>query len=237
VIHGDYRKWANITTLDSVTNYEFYKGLHSSHNDGNYFEAAHTLNRQFGPSGMYKDLLLYNFADNHDVNRISSVLNDPADIYPLHILMFMAPGIPSLYYGSEAQLKGVKARDNDFALRPEIDVEKFDNKNDLSVVIRKLWDIRKNNPALKYGNYSQIYVSPDVFAFCREYENKKTVVIVSRLAEKTKLRLDVKGISGSCVFVDALNGNEEFVSDNGRIVINDMWPKWGRVLVQKQGRA
>lgn len=31
VIHGDYRRWANPVTLDTVTNYECYKGLYSSH--------------------------------------------------------------------------------------------------------------------------------------------------------------------------------------------------------------
>ena len=58
VIHGDYRQWVNPKGLDSVTNYEAYKGLYSSHNDGNYFEIAYSLNRQFGGGGMYEDLLL-----------------------------------------------------------------------------------------------------------------------------------------------------------------------------------
>jgi len=30
VVHGDYRQWTNPETLDSVTNYEAYKGLYSS---------------------------------------------------------------------------------------------------------------------------------------------------------------------------------------------------------------
>jgi glycosidase len=36
VVHGDYRQWANPRTLHTVTNYEAYKGLYSSLNDGNY---------------------------------------------------------------------------------------------------------------------------------------------------------------------------------------------------------
>src|SRR5262249_18836066 len=70
VIHGDYRRWVNPTTLDSVTNYEVYKGLYSSHNDRNYFEIAYSLNRQFGPEGIYRDLFLTSFVDNHDVDRV-----------------------------------------------------------------------------------------------------------------------------------------------------------------------
>ena len=68
IIHGDYSRWACPGMLDSVTNYECYKGLWSAHNSKNYFELAHSLNRQYGPEGIYRGIDLYNFADNHDVN-------------------------------------------------------------------------------------------------------------------------------------------------------------------------
>ncbi|HSQ41373.1 MAG TPA: alpha-amylase family glycosyl hydrolase, partial [Fibrobacteraceae bacterium] len=78
VIHGDYRQWTPASGLDSVTNYEVYKGLWSSLNDKNLFEIAWSLNRQYGPEGIYRQLQLCNFADNHDVTRVSSILKDPA---------------------------------------------------------------------------------------------------------------------------------------------------------------
>ena len=53
VIHGDYSRWANPEMLHSVTNYELHKGLWSGHNDHNYFEIAHSLNRQFANGGIY----------------------------------------------------------------------------------------------------------------------------------------------------------------------------------------
>ena len=92
IIHGDYRKWANPSTLDSVTNYECYKGLYSSHVDANFFEIAWSLNRQFGPQGLYRDLPLYNFADNHDVDRVASLLPEPAHLRTLYSLLFTMPG-------------------------------------------------------------------------------------------------------------------------------------------------
>ena len=106
VIHGDYRKWVNPETLDSVTNYVAYKGLYSSHLDKNYFEIAYTLKRQFGEDGLYRDLPLYVFADNHDVNRVASRLKNPAHLYPLYCLLFTMPGVPSIYYGSEWGIEG-----------------------------------------------------------------------------------------------------------------------------------
>ena len=56
IIHGDYKRWANPEMLDSVTNYECYKGIYSSHNDKNYFEINYSINRQFGNGGIYQAL-------------------------------------------------------------------------------------------------------------------------------------------------------------------------------------
>ncbi len=108
VIHGDYCRWANPEMLDSVTNYECYKGLYSSLNDANYHEIAYALQRQAGVGGIYQGLKLYNFADNHDVTRVSSQLQSAAHLYPLYALLFSMPGMPSIYYGSEFGLLGEK---------------------------------------------------------------------------------------------------------------------------------
>ena len=110
VVLGDYRRWVNERTLDSVTNYECYKGLWSSLVDTNYFEIAYALNRQFGRDGIYRGLPLYNFVDNHDVDRVASRLNKAEHLYPLYCLLFTMPGIPSIYYGSEWGISGREAQ-------------------------------------------------------------------------------------------------------------------------------
>ena len=106
MVFGDYRRLANSDALDSATNYEMYKSLYSSFADRNFFEIAYALNRQSGPAGIYKDLQLYTFSDNHDVNRVASNLVSPAHLYPLYCLLFTMPGIPSVYYGSEWGIDG-----------------------------------------------------------------------------------------------------------------------------------
>jgi glycosidase len=80
VLHGDYRRWIDQGGLDAVTNYECYKGLFSSHREGNYHEIAHSLRRQFATHGLYQGLTLYNFVDNHDVDRLASRLTDQAHL-------------------------------------------------------------------------------------------------------------------------------------------------------------
>ena len=121
VIHGDYSRWVNAKTLHSVTNYELRKGLYSGHNTHNYFEIAHTIRRQFGDPwgnrGLYEGCRLYTFADNHDVNRLTSELNVFAHSFPVYALVYFLPGIPSVYYGSEFGIEGKKEGSDDSPMR------------------------------------------------------------------------------------------------------------------------
>ena len=83
-LHGDYNRWMNPEMCHSVTNYECYKGLHSSFNSMNLFEIGHSLARQFGPEPwtLYKGKHLLSFLDNHDVERIASMLTNPEHLRP-----------------------------------------------------------------------------------------------------------------------------------------------------------
>ena len=157
VIHGDYKNWINEQMLDSTTNYECYKGIYSSHNDENYFEIGYSLNRQFGNGGIYKDLCLYNFVDNHDVNRLGSTLRQLEHLNNCYTLLFTMPGIPSIYYGSEVGMSGIKANGSDAGLRPCLSLEDVQS-NELSEHIARLARIHKSQPALHELNYEQVCV-------------------------------------------------------------------------------
>ena len=170
IIHGDYRVWANDEMLDSVTNYECWKGIYSSHNDKNYFEIAYSLKRQFGQGGLYENLCLYNFLDNHDVNRIGSLLKQRENLKNAYTLLYMMPGIPSICYGSEWGIEGVKGQgmDADLPLRPKLDLEEMcAQETDLPAHIRELAKIRKESDAVKYGAYDEVLVRNKQFVFAR----------------------------------------------------------------------
>ena len=230
VVHGDYRNWANHETLDSTTNYECYKGLYSSHNDKNYFEIAYSLNRLFGKEGIYKNLLLYNFVDNHDVTRVASILKNSSHIYPLHILLFTMPGIPSIYYGSEFFIKGEKTNSSDKYLRPSLQLTWLENNKALYCTIKNLSAIRKQVRTLQYGNYKQLFISHEQFAFSRQYESEIVVVVVNSSSEKKSLEFNVPLANGTKLR-DVLNNNEYFTIKENKLQIEDLWQSWGRVLI------
>lgn len=231
VIHGDYTRWANPQTLDATTNYECYKGLYSSLADRNYYEIAYALNRQFGPGGIYRGLGLYAFADNHDVDRVASLLPDPALLYPLYALLFTMPGVPSIYYGSEWGLTGRKLNGSDAPLRPALDLDttmRQAPRPDLPGVIARLARIRAGSPALQGGDYRQVMVAHQQFAFARSLPNETVLAVFNAADQPAQLNLALPG-GCSPVLEDLLNPGERFNAQGGGVSLS-VPPRWARIL-------
>jgi cyclomaltodextrinase len=117
VIHGDYAGYVSASGVDSVTQYELWKAVWSSLNDRNLFELAHALRRH---GEMVRTFLPQTFVGNHDVTRLASRLGDPRHVPLALALLFTLPGIPTVYYGDELGLTGVKEdrEGGDDAVRP-----------------------------------------------------------------------------------------------------------------------
>ena len=226
VIHGDYNRWANDNTLHSVTNYHLHKALYSGHNDHNYFEIAHTVKRLYDMGG--NKLKLYNFTDNHDVERIYTKLNNKAHFAPTHILTYTLPGVPSVYYGSEFGIEGRKERWSDDSLRPALRLEDFADaiyNNECTKLIARLGKVRQAVKALSYGDYQQLFLTNRQYAFSRNFEGTSVVVTVNNDDSDYVLTLPV---GNAQEYIGALSGQKVSVV-NGNIVVNvkanfgDIW--------------
>lgn len=231
VVSGDYTRWANAEALDSVTNYVLYKALYSSHNDRNYFELAHTLSRQFGPGGTYGDLSLYTFADNHDVDRVASVLANAAHLYPLYGLLFTLPGIPAIYYGSEYALPGRRTRHCDTGLRPPFEAaaaRRDEPAHPLRESIGRFARLRHEHEALRGGSYQPVHVGPEQMAFLRASEHETLLVAANASRSATELSLALPEDAGSQL-VDLLDGGAPIPIARGRARVA-FYPTWTRVF-------
>ncbi len=177
MIGGDYRNIFGEGLCHSATNYECYKGLYSSLNSYNLFELVHSLLRQFGPEEwtLYKGAHLLSFADNHDVSRFASVLQNKNHILPGYALLFGMPGIPCLYYGSEWGMEGDKSQ-GDWSLRPAVEQGEWKEMTD---EIQNLIRLRKQEKALQYGNFKSGYLQNKICAFERECDTEKVIVAVN----------------------------------------------------------
>ena len=182
ILGGDYKTIMGEGKLHSATNYECYKGLHSSFNSMNLFEINHSLMRQFGadPWCLYRGFHLLSFVDNHDVTRIASLLKNPEHLPLIYALCFGMPGIPSIYYGSEWGVTGQKG-DGDPALRPQIDRPQW---NELTDWISRLAAAKKGSEALCYGDFRSILLTNKQCIFERKTEKERVLVAVNADSEE-----------------------------------------------------
>lgn len=212
VIHGDYSRWVNGETLHSVTNYALHKALYSGHNDHNYFEIAHTV-KYLQNMG---NLDLYNFVDNHDVERIYTKLSNKAHFAPVHVLLYTLPGVPSIYYGSEFGIEGKKEKFSDDSLRPALDIKDYADavqKNPCTALIAALGKIRQHTPALSYGSYAELQLTNRQFAFARDLDGIRVIVTVNNDDNAADMSLP----AGNCAeYIGTLTGRKVSVQD-GRI--------------------
>lgn len=104
VIHGDYPRFVEESTLTTVTQYELWKALWSSAKDRNAWELAHAIERH---DAFSRSFLPNTFSGNHDVSRLASVL-EPRQVAMMPYLLMALPGVPSIYYGDEQGFTGVK---------------------------------------------------------------------------------------------------------------------------------
>jgi cyclomaltodextrinase / maltogenic alpha-amylase / neopullulanase len=214
VIHGDYSRWVNEGTLHSVTNYQLHKALYSGHNDHNYFEIAHTVKRLYEMGGNRPEgLKLYNFVDNHDVERIYTKLQNKAHFTPVHILLYTLPGVPSVYYGSEFGIEGKKERYSDDSIRPALNLADYANaaeENPCTKLIAALGRIRQHTKELSYGDYKELMLQNRQYAFSRTLDGKSVIVMVNNDDNGAEFSVPAGG-----AYVGALSGRK--VSGDGQL--------------------
>lgn len=220
VIHGEYTRWVNSETLHSVTNYNLNKALWSGCNEHNFFEIAHTVKRLYDMGGChYRNLELYSFADNHDVERIASKIINKDHLGVIYTLMYTLPGIPSIYYGSEFGIEGKKEQGSDASLRPHLELSDYADAmtdNPLTALIAKLGSIHQAQKALCYGEYKELLLTNRQYAFARCYENEDVITAVNNDEQSTTLHIPYQGPKTQ--FKGALSG-KDYMVQNGSIEI------------------
>lgn len=214
VIHGNYSEWANGEMFDSVTNYQCYKGIYSSHNDLNMFEIAHNIDQQIGQYGSCKGLRLYSFLDNHDVNRIASTLKNPKHLFTAYTLMYMMCGVPSVYYGSEFGIRGEKANGSDAALRPCIKLSEMQGSaEELCRHIAALGAARLSHTAVRSGEYQRLLLNNRQLMF-RRFDSSESICVAINIDDSPFTFT----VATASALVDLLSG-KKYPSVNGSVAV------------------
>ena len=150
VIHGDYSARVRQSGFDSVTQYELWKAIWSSINDGNFHELDWALVRH---NEFLDDFVPMTFVGNHDVTRIASQLENTRHLEHALVILFTTGGTPSVYAGDESAYRGIKEErfGGDDAVRPEFTAPLMgvdEQGHDVFRLHQYLIDLRRRHPWL-----------------------------------------------------------------------------------------
>jgi cyclomaltodextrinase len=138
-----------------------------------------------------------NLLDSHDTARMLSIVQgDKASIRLATFFQMTYPGAPSIYYGDEIGIRGTLDYDRQHDDRHARWPMPWDQSQwDVGLLdyFKQTIQLRHNYPALRRGDFRQIYAEAQVFAFTRVITGECPLVVALNVGEKSvsaKLEVD-----------------------------------------------
>ena len=191
VIHGDYTARVRESGFDSVTQYELWKAIWSSLNDGNFHELDWALLRH---NEFLDDFVPMTFVGNHDVTRIASQLANTSHLEHALVILFTTGGTPSVYAGDESAYRGVKEErfGGDDAVRPEFTAPLMgvdDLGHDVFRLHQYLIGLRRRHPWLHTARTSPLRLTNTQYVY--ETRNSDDALLVALNIDEAPLPLSL----------------------------------------------
>ena len=144
------------------------------------------------------------------------------------LILYMAymntiPGLPVVYYGSEFGMTGASDPDNRRMMRFDDQLNKYE-KNTLSEV-SKIIHLRKEHPALRYGDFYTLQADENIYAFIRSDMNEKILVILNKSKSDKELNLKFPEII-ELQSATELPSNQNHLIVNGELTLNIPAMNW-----------
>jgi glycosidase len=214
VIHGDYAGIVKATTFDSVTQYELWKAIWSSLNDGNFHELDHALRRH---DEFVETFVPMTFIGNHDVTRIASQLDDPRHVEHALVVLLTTAGTPSVYAGDEWAYRGVKEErfGGDDAVRPEFPLRPDESEHlghDAFRLHQHLIGLRRRNPWLYTARTTSLRLTNEHYVYRTSAGDDALVVALNVADDALDLSLDELGVGSGRVVAGSSLPAEDVVN-------------------------
>ncbi|NOG45937.1 MAG: hypothetical protein HND50_11915 [Calditrichaeota bacterium] len=201
------KSYVNNGQLDAQFNFNLYNSaMYTFLDEEGGFEVLNgEMQKTFENHGMFH--FMGNLMDSHDKMRflaavdgdVTSASGDPADIgwnnppqvdnpdsykmaqvYLAYIMTI--PGIPFVYYGDEIGMTGSTDPDNRRPMR--FGDQLSEAEKDMNKRVKKIVALRRDNPALRYGDFMTLHVEKDVWAYARSDMQQQMLVILNKSNEE-----------------------------------------------------
>lgn len=197
VIHGDYPAHVRNAGFDSVTQYELWKAIWSSINDGNFHELDWALVRH---NEFLDAFVPMTFVGNHDVTRIASRLENTRHLEHALVILLTIGGTPSVYAGDESAYRGVKEErfGGDDAVRPEFSSPLMgvdEHGQDVFRLHQYLIGLRRRHPWLHTARTSPLQLANRQYVYATRNGPDALVVALNVDDEALTLSLPDLGFS------------------------------------------
>ena len=158
-----------------------------------------------------------NLLDSHDTPRLLSIANgDRATVRLGTILLMTYPGAPSIYYGDEIGLPGGSDPD----CRRTIAWDKRDTWDmDALAYHKQLIAVRRAHPALRRGRYLRLYATGMVYAFGRQLDNDRVLVVVNAGDAEQTVEIPLNGLFSDGTQLTAAYGQGSASVEGGKVKI------------------
>jgi cyclomaltodextrinase len=191
VIHGDYAAVVRTSGFDSVTQYELWKAIWSSLNDGNFHELDWALVRH---NEFLDDFVPLTFVGNHDVTRVASQLDNTRHLEHALVILLTTGGTPSVYAGDESGYRGVKEErfGGDDAVRPEFTAPLMgvdERGHDVYRLHQYLIGLRRRHPWLHTARTSPLRLTNTQYVYATR--NGSDVLLVALNIDDEPLSLSL----------------------------------------------
>ena len=169
--------WLDGTIFDSAMNYDFRKHCKRFFAEGS-IDAAEFDGRVTDMRMRYRRQTVYaqlNILDSHDVSRFLSVCGEDRRRYKLAIIFQMCfPGIPSVFYGDELGITGIREEEYRQTMP-------WGRQDELYAFFEQVMGMRKQQKALTQGDYHTInaVAGSRLYGFERTYGKQRVMIFLN----------------------------------------------------------
>ncbi|GJQ61994.1 MAG: hypothetical protein SCALA702_10470 [Melioribacteraceae bacterium] len=127
------------------------------------------------------------------------------------------PGLPVIYYGSEFGMTGASDPDNRRMMRFDDELNQYER--DMLTETRKIINLRKDLPALRYGDFYTLTADENVYSYVRSDAKQRVLVVLNKSDKPQRVDLTFPAVFNAQKVTDLVTGTELIPERNSLSVV------------------